>query len=126
MDSYEALQERIAELEQRLALFESKTGFMSAETMLENAKAWVARNPQAWTYLKAMARRAITNQERFSIKRELEELRESNTVRMDEDDYKISNSYAAVLVRLLIQEMPELREFVTLRRSKVDRLLKIA
>lgn len=126
MDSYEALYERIAELEQRLALFESKTGFMNAETMLANAKAWVARNPQAWTYLKAMAHRAITNQERFSIKRELEELRESNFVRMDEDDYKISNSYAAVLVRLLIQEMPELREFVTLRRSKVDRLLKIA
>lgn len=126
MDSYEALQERIAELEQRLALFESKTGFMSAETMLENAKAWVARNPQAWKYLKAMAHRAITNQERFSIKRELEELRESNSVRMDTDDYKISNSYASVIVRLLIQEMPELREFVTLRRSKVDRLLKTA
>ena len=126
MNEVEALRLRVQELEERLAEFESKTGFMNAETMLANANAWIVRNPKAWTYLKAKAHRSITNQERFSIKRELEELRESNNIRMDEDDYKISNSYSAVFVRLLIQEMPELREFVTLRHSKVDRLLKIA
>lgn len=118
------LQRQVKELQERLALFEAKTGYMSAETMLENAKAWIARNPKAWSYLKRMAHHAITNQQRFSIKRELEELRESDIVLGDESDYKISNSYSAVFVRLLIQEMPELRELVTLRPSKVDRLFK--
>lgn len=119
-----ALESRIAELESRLACFESKTGFMNAETMLENAKAWIVRNPKAWKYLQHMARHAIANQERFSIKKELEELREADFVLNDEADYKISNSYSSVFVRMLIQEMPELRELVTLRHSKVDRLFR--
>ena len=115
------LEDQVRELTARLAVFEARTGFMSAETMLENAKAWIARNPKAWSYLKRMAHYSITNQQRFSIKRELEALREADGVSVGEDDYKISNSYSAVFVRLLVDEMPELRELVSLRPSKVDR-----
>lgn len=121
------MNERINELEDELKRFEAKTGFMSAETMLNNAKAWIARNPKAWAYLKRMAHYSITNQSRFSIKREIEALRESSDVKLsDEDDYKISNSYSAVFVRLLIEDMPELRPLVVLRPSKVDRLFRHA
>ncbi|MBR3223811.1 MAG: hypothetical protein IKF78_00625 [Atopobiaceae bacterium] len=123
----EQMEKRIAELEERLALFESKTGFMSADTMLENAKAWIARNPMAWDLIKARAQVSIRQQKRFSVKRALEELRDApGIVWGSNDDFKISNSYASVFVRILVQEMPELREFVTLRRSKVDRLFNVA
>ena len=115
------LNERINELEDELARFEAKTGFMNAETMLESAKAWIVRNPKAWKLLQSVARYSIENQRRFSIKRELEGLRENSDVVIGEDDYRISNSYSAVFVRLLSDEMPELRSLVTFRKSKVDR-----
>lgn len=121
------MEARIAELEERLALFESKTGFMSAETMKENAEAWIARNPKAWDLIKANAKASIRQQKRFSVKRALEELRDApDIIWGSNDDFKISNSYSAVFVRILITEMPELRELVTLRRSKVDRLFNVA
>ena len=115
------LNQRISELEDELKRFESKTGFMNAETMLDRAKAWIVRNPKAWSYLKRMAHCSVTKQQRFSIKRELEELREASDINMGEDEYRISNSYSAVFVRLLADEMPELRSLVTFRKSKVDR-----
>lgn len=123
----EQMEARIAELEERLALFESKTGFMSAETMKENAEAWIERNPMAWDLIKARAQASIRQQKRFSVKRALEELRDApGIVWGSNDDFKISNSYSAVFVRILVTEMPELRELVTLRRSKVDRLFNVA
>lgn len=123
----EEMEARIAELEERLALFESKTGFMSAETMKENAEAWIARNPKAWDLIKANAQASIRQQKRFSVKRALEELRDApGIIWGSNDDFKISNSYSAVFVRILVTEMPELRELVTLRRSKVDRLFNVA
>lgn len=121
----EQMEARIAELEERLALFESKTGFMSADTMMENAKAWIAKNPKAWEIIENQARAAIRDRKRFSVKKALDVLRDNPIITwLDDSDFKISNSYASVFTRLLVQEMPELREFVTIRKSKVDRLFK--
>lgn len=123
----EELERQIAELTARLETFEAKTGFMSAETMKENAEAWIERNPMAWNLIKARAQASIRAQKRFSVKRALEELRDApGIVWGSNDDFKISNSYSAVFVRILVTEMPELRELVTLRRSKVDRLFNVA
>lgn len=121
----EALERQIAELTARLETFEAKTGFMSAETMLENAEAWIARNPKAWEIIRNQARAAIRDDTRFSIKKALEILRDNPIITwLDDSDFKISNSYSAVFSRILCQEMPQLREHVTLRRSKLDRLFK--
>ena len=119
------LERRVTELEERLEQFEAKTGFMSAETMYDNAKAWIERNPRAWAFIKQRADACVYDRHRFSMKRALEELRDSDLVnRFNEDDFKISNSYASVLTRFLIQEMPEVAEFTVLQKSKVDRLFK--
>lgn len=125
MATVEELQGRIAELEERLALFESKTGFMSADTMLENARAWIERNPRAWEIIQNQARAAIRDNTRFSVKKAIEVLRDNPIITwLDDSDFKISNSYASVFTRILVQEMPQLRDHVTLKRSKVDRLFK--
>ena len=126
MATVEELEREVSELKERLALFEAKTGFMSADTMKENAEAWIARNPKAWAFIKNAALAAVRDQKRFSIKRTLENLRELPGFVWQGDDFKISNSYSSVFVRILVTEMPELRELVTLRRSKVDRLFNVA
>lgn len=120
---FEMMNERINQLEDQLARFEAKTGFMDADTMREKGLAWIARNPRAWRYLKRMAHYSVTNQSRFSIQKELETLRETE-INMGDDEYKVANSYGALLARELCDEMPELRELVTLRPSKLDRFYK--
>lgn len=124
-DYVKSLEMRIDDLEKRLKQFESNTGFMNAETMYHNAELWIVRNPRAWAFIKQRADKCVHDGHRFSMKRALEELRDSDLVnRFNEDEFKISNSLASVLTRFLIEDMPEVREFVTLRHSKVDRLFK--
>ena len=119
------LEGRIDGLEERLSQFESKTGFMNAETLYANAKEWIARNPRAWAFIKQRASKCFWENHRFSMKRTLEELRDSDLVNpTNEDDFKISNSYSSVLARFLILEMPEIAELTTLKKSKVDRFFK--
>ena len=118
------LMARIEQLEAQLASYEARSGFMTAQEMLDMAYAWIDRNPLAWGHLKGAALAAIDQQRRFSIKKELEQLRESPEVVKGDADYKISNSLSPVLVRLLIKEMPELGELATVRPSKVDGALQ--
>ena len=119
------LNSKIADLEERLAQFEAKTGFMSAEEIVKHAKAWTVNNPHAWQFMRNYADRAIVNNERFSMQKVLEEMRESPlAIAFPGEDFKINNSYAAAFVRMLVAEKPDLAKHVTLRRSKVDRLIK--
>jgi len=118
------MEQRIAELEERIAQFEAKTGFMSADTMKANAEAWIERNPKAWAFVKNDARAAVRDKTRFSIKKTLENLRSLPGFVWQGDDFKISNSYSSVFARILLKEVPGLDEVMTVRRSKVDRLFR--
>lgn len=125
MSTTEELEARIAQLEDRLSLFEAKTGYMSAETMLENTKKWIVENIEAWRYLKSYARKCVEDQRRFSIQKALEELRDSPiVVKVGDVPYKLPNAYGAVLVRMLCKEVEGLSDLVVMRRSKVDRLFR--
>lgn len=117
------LEKKVAMLQEQLESYEARSGYLTAEEMLGKCNAWIANNPRAWRYLKTKARESIRYRTRFSIKRELERLRDSGLVRLTDDAYKISNSYSAVLVRLLVKEMPRLYPYVTVKKSKVDGVL---
>lgn len=128
MNELEELRAEIEQLRERLDLFESRTGFMSAKTMYNDAMAWIKRNGKAWAYIKAYADKCINEQKRFSIQKACEELRDMDIVDREEL-FKINNSYAAVLTRQLVQEFvsegkESIKELVTMRRSKVDRYFK--
>ena len=118
------LEKRNEELQQRIDLYEAKSGFMSAEDMVDKANAWITRNYRAWNLILAAADSAIIHRNRFSVKKAVEDLRDSNIVKMTDDDWKISNNYAAVFARLLIKARPQLKEYdlLKIRPSKVDRL----
>ena len=125
MATIEELQAEIEELQKRLDVFESKTGFMSAKVMRERAEEWIDRNPSAWHFIRSRAQKCLDSGSRFSIKRQIENLRDTPGI-MSADDYKICNSFSPVFARILVAEMPELLErgLITLRRSKVDRFYK--
>lgn len=111
---------RIEELEQRVAAYEKKSGYQTAKDMITKAEAWIARNPKAWALIKDHAQMCALHKGRFSIKRTLEELRDSSLVNMTDDDYKISNNYSAVFNRFLIRELPEIARYTVIKPSKID------
>ena len=121
----EELEKRIEELEMRLDVFESGTGFMSAQMMVDYAKKWTENNPSAWRYIREYADDCIENNRRFSIQKACEYLRDSKLVLNLDGDYKINNSLTAPLTRMLVKDKPELKPLVDMRRSKTDRFFHV-
>ena len=124
MHDVNELQARIAELEERLARHEERTEPMSAEVMYETAKSFIENNPQIWRSMVNVARSRARQGKRVSMKRIIEDTRDQYGVVWQTDDVKLNNSVTACLARFLIQECPEVREYMKLKRSKVDRYFK--
>ena len=121
MARIDTLEGTVANLRERLARYEERGYYMTAEEMYERAERWIALNAQAWAYIKREALACVRRNERFSMKRAAENLRYKSGIVMSDEDYKVCNSYTAALSRFLLREMPELRGHMFLRRSKVDK-----
>ena len=124
MSSVEELQARIDELEERLKRHEERTEPMSAETMYETAKAWIEANPSIWRSVKYVAEARARQGKRVSMKRIIEDLRDSYGVTWQTEAFKLSNSVTSALARFLVRECPEVKGHIQLKRSKVDRFFK--
>ena len=115
------LQARIDELEERLARHEERTEPMSAETMYETAKAWIEANPQIWELVKSKAMSRARRNQRVSMQRIVEELRDQYGLVWQTENFKIANGCVAPLARFLVAECPKVKDHIRLGRSKVDR-----
>lgn len=116
----EALMKRLDDQEERIQRHEDRTEGMSAKRMVDAANEWVAQNPDAWDYIIARAKTCVHDKKRFSIQIVSEEIRDSHLV-CDWKDFKVNNSITAPLTRMLIERIPQLEDYVTIRKSKVDR-----
>ena len=124
MRSVEELESRIAELEERLKRHEERTEPMSAEAMYETAKNFIEANPDVWAAICNMARRRAGDGKRVSMKRIIEDLRDTHGYLWQTEDFKLNNSVTACLARFLAKDVPEAKEHMKLHRSKVDRYFK--
>ena len=119
-----ALEARIAELEERLKRHEERTEPMSAETMYETAKGFIANNPDIWRSMCYIARSRARQGKRVSMKRIIEDTRDSYGVTWQTDNFKLNNSVTAALSRFMVQECPEVKPYLRMNRSKVDRFFR--
>lgn len=116
------LQAEVAYLKEELARHEERTEGLNAEQMQNRAVEYVQMNPIVWERIKQDALNAAGQHKRFSIAKEFEELRNVKWLDLNENEqYKCNNSYRAPLTRMLVQEIPEVRPYVSMRRSKVDK-----
>lgn len=116
------LTDKQKKLERELDEHRVRTEGLSAQEMFKRAKAFKDNNPGIWDQIVADARIAAKYQRRFSVKKEIEELRETKWILLDEhEDYRFNNSYTAPLTRFLIQEVPEVEPYVHIRTSKTDK-----
>ena len=88
------------------------------------AKEFIANNPQVWQSMVNTARSRARQGKRVSMKRIVEDTRDTYGVTWQTEDFKLSNSVTACLARFLIQECPEVKGHIKLGRSKVDRFFK--
>ena len=118
------LLERIQDLEERLKRHEERTEPMSAEAMYETAKTWIDANPSVWRSVKNIAETRARQGKRVSMKRIIEDLRDTYGITWQTDAFKLTNSVTAALARFLVVECPSVKDHICLKRSKVDRYFK--
>lgn len=121
MQRVETLEGTIADLREKLARYEERKHYMTAEEMYIRARQWKGMNKRAWEFIKSDARRHVQENTRFSMQRAIENLRNQSGLVITSEEYRVCNAYAAVLARFLVREMPELRSHIVLNRSKVDK-----
>lgn len=117
-----ALEERIAFLERELERLTEKYEGMSAEDMYKRTRTYIENNPVVWEKVKQDARRCAEQGEPFSIAKEFEELRLGNwLIDHESEDYRCNNSFRACMTRFLLLEVPQVKPYVKLRKSKIDK-----
>ena len=114
--------DRITDLEREVARLNERYEGLSAEETYNRTVEYIMMNKPVWDRLKNDALHAVDSNERFSIAKEFEVLRESKWLERNEhEQYKCNNSYRACIVRFLLVEIPQLRKLVAIRRSKIDK-----
>ena len=112
--SFQGALEEVGSMEQ-LALLDLGKG----EALREKASQWVRANHGVWLWMCGKAMEAATERRRFSISRLVEEARYTKPVK-GVDEYRINNDIRAPLARMLIEAVPQCREFIETRDSAVD------
>lgn len=87
------------------------------------AQQWRAENNQAWQYMADLADNEAAHERHFSVRWLMEEARKLDFVDRNGDLFRINNNYNPVFARMLIQDHPELSDYIETRRSKVDGLV---
>ena len=124
MDRLAELQAQIAELEERLARHEERTEPMSAEVMYSTAQRFIEQNPKVWADMCHVATQRARQGKRVSMKRIIEDKRDNGGYLWQTEAHKLSNSVTACLARFLVKEHPEVKPYIVIKRSKVDRFFK--
>lgn len=83
---------------------------------------WVERNPQAWGAITAKACGYARRGRHFSMRYLLEWARMDLPVDAGGDGFRIENDYIPVFARMLVEQHPECRQYVSLRRTRFDAL----
>lgn len=113
---------RVEVLEGELARHEERTEGMSAEEMYLRTQEFIDRNPLVWSALKTLARQAVREQSRFSIKKVVEDLRGSSLVqRGTGESFEFNSSLTSTLLRFLLKEVPKLKPLARTKSCKTDK-----
>lgn len=83
---------------------------------------WMAANPDALRYIERRALEEAGAERRFSVRLLMEEARRKDFTDRQGRGTRINNIIAPALARHIVDAHPEVRPFVTLRRSMVDEI----
>lgn len=93
---------------------------MADSTVRQRALDWIRLNPEAWLRFKGHALHEAAHGRRVSVQWLLEDCRKYDRVNSAGDPVKVNNSFAPIFARQLVEECPEVRPFIEMRRSVYD------
>lgn len=89
--------------------------------VLHGAREWVKLNPKIWQKWTGAALDAARHERRVSIGLLMEQTRSCDHVNGNGDLTLINNDYSPIFARLMVEEHPELKPFIELRKSRFDK-----
>lgn len=89
-----------------------------AQIQRERAADWIRENPDAWAWIVGEAVKEARAERRFSPRYLAESLRSKDFVSVDGKATSVSNNLTPALARHLIDQHPEVKPWIELRKSK--------
>ena len=86
---------------------------------------WIRLNPGIWDRFKQYAKNEAEHERRVSVQWLVEDVRKFDRVDNAGDAVKVDNSFSPVFARQLAAEVPEVKPYITLRRSRFDGLFGV-
>lgn len=81
------------------------------------ARSWIEANPSAWSRMVEEIRADVEAKRRWAMRRLIEEARTYDLVDANGEPFRVNNVLESALARIVCEEMPEAREYVSLRMS---------
>lgn len=81
------------------------------------ARSWIEANPSAWSRMVEEIEAAVKAKRRWAMRRLIEEARTYDLVDANGEPFRVNNVLESALARIVCEEMPEAREYVSLRMS---------
>lgn len=97
-----------------------------AQIQRERAADWIRENPDAWDWIVGEAVKEARAERRFSPRYLAESLRSKDFVSVDGSSSTINNNLTPALARILIEQHPEVKPWLELRKSKCSPAFKDA
>lgn len=81
------------------------------------ARSWIEANPSAWSRMVEEIRAAVEAKRHWAMRRLIEEARTYDLVDANGEPFRVNNVLESALARIVCEEIPEAREYVSLRMS---------
>lgn len=92
-----------------------------AVIMRNEAELWISENPDAWAAIVSAAKAEAAADRRFSVRLIVDSACRIDRASIDGGRTSANHNAIAALSRLLLEQHPDLKPFVNLRRSLCDR-----
>lgn len=81
------------------------------------ARSWIEANPSAWSHMVEEIRADVEAKRHWAMRRLIEEARTYDLVDANGEPFRVNNVLESALARIVCEEIPETREYVSLRMS---------
>lgn len=81
------------------------------------ARSWIEANPSAWSRMVEEIRADVEAKRHWAMRRLIEEARAYDLVDANGEPLRVNNILESALARIVCEEMPEARKYVSLRMS---------
>lgn len=99
---------------------EAETMKSRAMKQREAAELWIRKNRDAWEYIASRALHYADTEQHFTFREIWEDVRKLDIASINGDTVKCNNNHSPALERLLIEQHPEVRPFMEIRRAVCD------